>query len=64
MKIKRLKKSQVIAIRERINKFVKEGFSFEEIADIVKLNSRQLVAYHFKKSRKELSNVASPQKIS
>ena len=64
MKIKRLKKSQVIAIRERINKFVKEGFSFEEIADIVKLNSRQLVAYHFEKYRKELSKVASPQKIS
>ncbi len=47
----RHKKSQLPELRERIKKLAQSGFSYAEIAKIVKLKSAQLVCYHFRKIR-------------
>ena len=53
--IKRTSKYQAKLLKEKINKLVGEGFSYDEIAKVVGLKSRQLARYHFLKYRKELS---------
>ncbi|MDI6820915.1 MAG: hypothetical protein QMD65_01925 [Patescibacteria group bacterium] len=45
--IKRRMKSQVRDIGGRINKLVQNGFSYQEIANILGIKSRQLARYHF-----------------
>jgi len=47
----RRRKHETKELRERIAKLYDDsnGFSFAEIADIVKLKSRQLVRYHYLK---------------
>ncbi len=47
----RHKKYATKVLRERIVKMVNEGFSHQEIAEILGLNSRQLVRYHYKKAK-------------
>jgi len=44
----RRKKYATKILRERIRKMVKQGFSHQEIADILGLGSRQLVRYHYR----------------
>ena len=53
MKRKRRTKHEVKNLQEKINKLVREGFSYSEIAEILKMKKgKQLVAYHFRKSKK------------
>lgn len=57
-----MRKTQARDIKEKINKLVGQRFSYSEIADILKLKSRQLVNYHFKQYRKNLSKVGGKKK--
>jgi len=53
MKRKRRTKHEVKNLQEKINKLVREGFSYSEIAEILKMKKgKQLVAYHFRQSKK------------
>jgi hypothetical protein len=42
-------RKQDIEIKERINKLVIAGYSFQQIADTLGLKSRQLARYHWRK---------------
>jgi len=44
-------KKQVRQLREEINKLVQAGYSFNEIAKMLKLKSHQIVSYHFRQFR-------------
>lgn len=46
-----------IELKRKIDKLVQQGFSYGEIAPIVKLKSKQAVAYNFKQYRKFLKKV-------
>ena len=48
MKKQRTTKYEIRALRERINKLVGEGFTYEEIARLEKLSGKQMVWYHFR----------------
>ena len=53
MKRKRRTKHEVKDLQAKINKLVREGFSYSEIAEILKMKKgKQLVAYHFRQSKK------------
>ena len=52
---KRTSKYQVKLLREKIDKFVREGFSYDEIAKLVGLKSRQAARYHFLRYKKLIS---------
>lgn len=42
-------------LKERINKLVQAGYSYQEIADTLGIKSRQLVRYHWLFYREKLS---------
>ena len=48
-----------LVIKERIEKLVQAGLSYQEIASTLGLKSRQLARYHFKTGRGKLSTVLS-----
>ncbi len=47
----RNKKHQTKEIREKVVRFAKQGFSYSEIGEILKI-SKQMVYYHIKESKK------------
>jgi len=56
-------KKQIRQLREEINRLAQVGYSFNEIAKLLKLKSHQLANYHFLQYRK-LSTSEGLQTIS
>ena len=45
-------RKQKTELKEKINKLVVAGYSYQDIAETLGIKSRQLVRYHFKSFRK------------
>ena len=50
-------KHQIKDLREKITKLIAQDFSYQEIADILKLSCKQAVHYHVKMIRKQADNL-------
>lgn len=48
------RKPRIADVKEKINKLVVAGYSYQDIADTLNLKSRQLVRYHFLTYREKL----------
>ena len=51
----RMTRKQVKDLRPVINKMVQKGHTYSDISEMLNLGSHQLVMYHFKKYREQLS---------